>query len=411
MDQPTSFVYTHYSALHLPEHYRQLVTDPQSPLADLYPTQFKLDFEPGQPSYKAVALLPFIDSARLLEATAPLEETLTEEEAKRNSVHLDEVYIDLSHPLAPVLQEAHESNGWMKLEPQTAGLAGKIRFYEGCHFPGETFPSTIPSILPPIEHCNMYSVQFVLHGDEIIIKRGLLPGVTLPLPVLSSEDMAPTRSHNRGYYRNQNSAANRVINHSLGPNNQYKMNHNQQERANHQHYSPYGPASYHQRRDNDRSYDDRREGDRSYDDRRDTHRRPDSRQNYSSRDNRTEHNTYGRDNRGRDNDRGYGGEQSYSRADSNYSYQPPNLPYAPRDNRNQQYTSYDQRQLPVPPFVQLQLPLPVPPVPITPNFMPSFVMPAQQPPYPLAQILPPPLPVVLTKPSRDPRLANRDKTK
>jgi 5'-3' exonuclease len=56
-----------------------------------------------------VALLPFIDEARLLAAVAPLEPTLTPEEAYRNSRRLELLFCSGSHALAPDIFEAAEA--------------------------------------------------------------------------------------------------------------------------------------------------------------------------------------------------------------------------------------------------------------------------------------------------------------
>ena len=64
--------------------------------------------------WQAVVLLPFIEEARLLDAVAPLEKTLTPEEAARNGRRIDQLYVSTAHPLAPeafeVLFAAFESD-------------------------------------------------------------------------------------------------------------------------------------------------------------------------------------------------------------------------------------------------------------------------------------------------------------
>lgn len=52
---------------------------------------------------KGIAKLPFIDEARLLAEVAKVEHTLTEEEARRNSVMNDMLFVSLSHPLSPYI--------------------------------------------------------------------------------------------------------------------------------------------------------------------------------------------------------------------------------------------------------------------------------------------------------------------
>lgn len=78
-------VFPEKSAGALPESWRKLMSDPHSPIIDFYPVDFKIDMNGKKQAYLGIALLPFIDEARLFRTLETVYKDLTDKEIDRNS--------------------------------------------------------------------------------------------------------------------------------------------------------------------------------------------------------------------------------------------------------------------------------------------------------------------------------------
>lgn len=54
------------SKAHIPEGWRYLMTEDNSPIIDFYPLDFEIDLNGKKFAWQGVALLPFVDQSRLL---------------------------------------------------------------------------------------------------------------------------------------------------------------------------------------------------------------------------------------------------------------------------------------------------------------------------------------------------------
>lgn len=68
----------------LPAIFRPLMSEPDSPIIDFYPTEFPIDMNGKKMSWQGISLLPFIDEKRLLETVRDQYPKLTPAERSRN---------------------------------------------------------------------------------------------------------------------------------------------------------------------------------------------------------------------------------------------------------------------------------------------------------------------------------------
>jgi 5'-3' exonuclease len=134
------------------------MSDSNSPIIDFYPQDFDIDMDGCKFAWQGVAILPFIDEKRLLDAIEPLEAALTGSVAKRNSHGHDRLLLHSTHPGAPGALEKHDSKA---LDPaQSGGLHGTIRVAPETLPIGNKFPSPI-KYLESIPHSMVWVLEFL----------------------------------------------------------------------------------------------------------------------------------------------------------------------------------------------------------------------------------------------------------
>ncbi|KAI9783959.1 MAG: 5'-3' exoribonuclease 2 [Geoglossum umbratile] len=119
----------------LPEVFHGLMTEEDSEIIDFYPEDFPIDLNGKKFAWQGVALLPFIDEKRLLEAMAKKYPLLSAEDGARNEMGKDVLLVSDSHPLYNELavkfySKKQESDKY-KLNPSVSeGLAGIVEKHD-----------------------------------------------------------------------------------------------------------------------------------------------------------------------------------------------------------------------------------------------------------------------------------------
>ena len=133
----------------VPVSYHDLMTNPDSPIIDFYPRDFKLDMNGKKMEWEAVVKIPFIDEKRLLKAMATKDELLTSEEKWRNSF----------------------------------GVSLKFTYAPDLDF---TYPSSLVGVFPDLPHCHCVENIFDLPTMEgLDVYVGLMDGVKLGISALA----------------------------------------------------------------------------------------------------------------------------------------------------------------------------------------------------------------------------------
>lgn len=83
---------------HIPPVFHDLMHAIDSPILDFYPEEFPVDLNGKKHAWQGVALLPFIDQDRLLNAMDTVYDGLTELEISRNETGNELLWVGQHHP-------------------------------------------------------------------------------------------------------------------------------------------------------------------------------------------------------------------------------------------------------------------------------------------------------------------------
>lgn len=131
----------------IPKEFHDLMTNPDSEIIDFYPEDFTVDLNGKKFAWQGVALLPFIDSQRLLDAMAKKYPLLPPAVAARNGVGKDVLLVAEAHEalyadIATNFYSKKQGPPHFKLNPRASeGLSGKVEKNDA-HLPhgSLTFP-------------------------------------------------------------------------------------------------------------------------------------------------------------------------------------------------------------------------------------------------------------------------------
>ncbi|OJA12735.1 hypothetical protein AZE42_05793 [Rhizopogon vesiculosus] len=191
------------SRKHIPEVFHELMTNEESPIIDFYPNTFQIDMNGKKMLWQGVALLPFIDEKRLLEAMGEHYPKLNEDEIRRNSWGHNVLLVSDEHSLYPFFEGLYGKR--KEKQPQilptnlSKGISGSVLPNPDC-LPGSTYSSPLTCMnLEDIKNDRSLSALYFFPKQLSPHRSMFLPGVKKPARQLTGEDLARRgRGNGRG---------------------------------------------------------------------------------------------------------------------------------------------------------------------------------------------------------------------
>lgn len=211
----------------VPPAWQDLMVDPDSPIIDFYPIDFKVDLNGKKFLWMGVALLPFVDEVRLLKVLDSRRHLLTEEEKERNARGSDQLFCHIDHPTGHLLQSVYVrssnnmedasqnlSKSVLSLDPKLShGISGQFWPSKTAYLPGTRISNTLPQLLPDLTVrtvCVNYADPVYPKG--FIFRAKLLDSVRLPPPV---HLLPPEKRRGRGFANSHFTNDRRITNSAL----------------------------------------------------------------------------------------------------------------------------------------------------------------------------------------------------
>ena len=192
----------------IPPVFHPLMTDDDSPIKEFYPEDFEVDLNGKKFAWQGVALLPFIDEKRLLDAMKTKYPELSQDEQRRNQFGDEVLIFSNQHPLYEQVatsfygKKAVDSMKFKLETHRSKGLAGKVGKDGDTAISGDelVFPleGGAQEKFTGLDQDESVSVTYHMPavptvGEQGVHKSMLLPGVQFPTPVLDYNDVQKTR--------------------------------------------------------------------------------------------------------------------------------------------------------------------------------------------------------------------------
>lgn len=177
------------SGHNLPEVFRDLMSNPDSPIIDFYPEDFEIDMNGKKMSWQGIALLPFIEEKRLLLVLETKYPELTDDEKDRNTLKSEVLVMSSQNVNYDRFSEIYRSNDEKTITfgCGATNLAGTV--FKNNHFQLEgltKFPLSFGD-MPDIDNAEYFLGSYHMPPK----KRGksmLLCGYISHQPVLTQDD-------------------------------------------------------------------------------------------------------------------------------------------------------------------------------------------------------------------------------
>lgn len=177
------------SGHNLPEVFRDLMSNPDSPIIDFYPEEFEIDMNGKKMSWQGIALLPFIEEKRLLLVLESKYPELTDDERDRNTLKSEVLVMSAQNVNYNRFSEIYKSTDEKTITfgCSATNLAGTI--FKNDHFQLEgltKFPLSCGD-MPDIDNVEYFLSSYHMPPK----KRGksmLLCGYISHQPVLTQDD-------------------------------------------------------------------------------------------------------------------------------------------------------------------------------------------------------------------------------